>query len=62
MTTDFQESVQKEIGNTLKWIKIRHSGSFRKSWEHHFDERDYHETVEEIRESARNEYKRNMPL
>ena len=58
-----KESIQKEIGNTLKWMKIRHSfGKLSEELRSSFDEQDYYRMVEEIRESAWNEYKKSMPL
>jgi len=56
------ESVQKEINTTLKWMRIRQS--FRKISEKlksSFDEEDYLSVLEKIRESAWNEYKKEIP-
>jgi hypothetical protein len=56
------ESIQKEINNTLKWMRIRQS--FRKISEKlkssYDDEEDYFRVLEEIRESAWNEYKKEI--
>lgn len=55
------ESVQKEINNTLKWMRIRQS--FRKISENlksSYDEQDYFRALEEIRQSAWNEYKKEI--
>ena len=58
-----RESVQKEIDNMLRWMKIRQAfGKLSEGVRLSFDEHDYHETVEEIRESFWDEYKRNMQL
>jgi hypothetical protein len=56
-----RESVQKEIENTVKWMKIKRS--FKKISEElksSFDEQDYYEALEDIRESAWNEYSKNI--
>ncbi len=56
-----RESVQKELDNTLKWMKIRRSFvKISKGLKSSFDEQDYYRTVEEIRESAWNEYKKKI--
>ena len=56
-----KESVQKEAENTIKWMKIKRS--FRKISEElrsSFDDQEYYEALEDIRESAWNEYSKNL--
>lgn len=56
-----RDSVQKEIENTVKWMKIKRS--FRKISEElrsSFDDQEYYETLEDIRASAWNEYSKNL--
>ncbi len=56
-----RESVQKEINNTLKWMRIRQAfGKISNELKSSFDERDYYKKLEEIRESAWNEYKKTI--
>jgi hypothetical protein len=53
------ESVQKEINNTLKWMRIRQSfHMISEKLKSSYDEQDYFRVLEEIREAAWNEYKR----
>ena len=55
-----KDSVQKEIENTIKWMKIKRSfGKISRELQSSFDERDYYEALEDIRESAWNEYSKN---
>ncbi|MEE4355273.1 MAG: hypothetical protein V2I97_02330 [Desulfococcaceae bacterium] len=55
-----RESVYREIKNTLKWMKIKNS--FRKISKElrNVDKKDYYNELEAIRESAWNEYKKDI--
>ncbi len=56
-----KESVQKEIESALKWMRIRQAfGKISKELKSSFDEQDYYRKLEEIRESAWNEYKKTI--
>jgi len=56
-----RESVLQEMENTIKWMKIKQSfGKISKELKSSFDEQDYFKTLEEIRESAWNEYGQNL--
>jgi hypothetical protein len=56
-----RDSVQKEIENTIRWMKIKRS--FRIISEElklSFDEQEYYDALEDIRASAWNEYSKNL--
>ncbi|MCP4107873.1 MAG: hypothetical protein GY749_20405 [Desulfobacteraceae bacterium] len=54
-------SVQKEIDNTLKWMKIKQDfRKISKELKSSFDEQDYYKKVEKIKECAWNEYKKKI--
>ena len=56
------ESVQNEINNTLKWMRIRQSfHKISEKLKSSYDEQDYFRALEEIREAAWNEYKKEIP-
>ena len=55
-----RESVYREINNTLKWMKIKNS--YRKISKElkTMDEKTYYSELEDIRESAWHEYKKDV--
>lgn len=57
------ESIQREIANTIKWMRIRQKfGRISEELQLSFDEDDYHRLVNEVRESAWEDYKKNFSL
>lgn len=56
-----RDSVLQEMENTIKWMKIKQSfGKISKELRFSFDKQEYFKALEEIRESAWNEYSQNL--
>lgn len=57
-----KESIQQEIQNMLRWLKIKQLFNRISQSLKSFNEQSYYRTLETIRESTWNEYKKDLEI